>query len=183
MRLFVGVPLPAEVRESLGNLCSGVPGARWVDTGNMHVSLRFIGEVDSTQAEDIDAALGDVRQPAFELALGGVGCFASGRKVRAVWAGVAKSDGLAHLRDKVESAIVRAGFEPERRKFKPHVTLARFRNTASARVGPYLETHNAFAAGPFPVDRFDLLRSYLSHTGARYQTIADYPLGDQGVFS
>ena len=183
MRLFVGVPLPAEVRESLGSLCSGVPGARWVDTDTIHITLRFIGEVDAIQAEDIDAALSDVRQPAFRLALCGVGCFASGRKVRAVWAGVAQSDGLAHLRDKVESAIVRAGFEPERRKFKPHVTLARFRNTASARVGPYLETHNAFAAGPFPVDRFDLLRSYLSHTGARYQTIADYPLGDQGVYS
>ncbi len=178
MRLFVGVPLPAEVRESLGSLCSGVPGARWVDTDNMHVTLRFIGEVDSIQAEDIDTALGDVRQPAFGLALRGVGCFDSGRKARSVWAGVAKSDGLMHLRDKVESTIVRAGFEPERRKFKPHVTLARLRNTPSARVGPYLEAHNAFAAGPFPVDRFHLLQSYLGHTGARYQTIADYPLGD-----
>ncbi len=88
------------------------------------------------------------------------------------------ADGLAHLRDKVESAIVRAGFEPERRKFKSHVTLARFRNTPSARIGPYLETHNTFAAGPFPVDRSHLLQSYLSHTGARYQTIADYPLGE-----
>ena len=178
MRLFVGVPLPAAVRESLAGLCSGVPGARWVDTGTIHITLRFIGEVDAIEAEDIDAALSDLRQPAFELALRGVGCFASGRKVRAVWAGVARSDGLAHLRDKVESAIVRAGFEPERRKFRPHVTLARLRNTTSARVGPYLETHNAFAAGPFPVDRFDLLRSYLSHAGARYQTIADYPLGE-----
>ncbi len=178
MRLFVGVPLPAEVRESLGDLCSGVPGARWVDTDNMHVSLRFIGEVDSIQAEDIDAALTDVRQPAFRLALCGVGCFDSGRKVRTVWAGVAKSDGLAHLREKVESAIVRAGFEPERRKFKPHVTLARFKNTPSRRVGPYLETHNTFATGPFPVTRFHLLRSYLGHGGAQYQTIADYPLED-----
>ncbi len=182
MRLFVGVPLPAAVRESLADLRSGLPGARWVDADNMHVSLRFIGEVDGIQAEDIDAALGDVREPAFRLALRGVGCFDSRRKVRSVWAGVTQSDGLAHLRDKVESAIVRAGFEPERRKFKPHVTLARFKNTPSARVGPYLETHNAFAAGPFPVDRFDLLRSYLSHTGARYQSIADYPLGEHGVY-
>ncbi len=178
IRLFVGVPLPAEVRESLESLCSGVPGARWVDTDTIHITLRFIGEVDSIQAEDIDAALGDVRGPAFRLALRGVGCFDSRRKVRAVWAGVARSDGLMHLRDKVESAIVRAGFEPERRKFKPHVTLARLKATPSARVGPYLETHNTFAAGPFPVDRFDLLRSHLSHTGARYQTIADYPLGE-----
>ncbi len=82
MRLFVGVPLPAAVRESLGSLCSGVPGARWVDTDNLHVTLRFIGEVDSIQAEDIDAALSDVREPAFRLALRGVGCFDSGRKAR-----------------------------------------------------------------------------------------------------
>ena len=183
MRLFVGVPLPAEVRQSLASLCSGVPGARWVDADNMHITLRFIGEADAIQAEDIDAALGDVREPAFGLALGGVGCFDSGRKVRSVWAGVARSDGLLHLRDKVESAIVRAGFEPEHRKFRPHVTLARFKNTPSARVSPYLETHNAFAAGPFPVDRFDLLQSFLSHTGARYQTIADYPLGELGLNS
>ena len=176
MRLFVGVPLPDEVRESLGALCSGLPGARWVRPENMHVTLRFIGEVDRDTAEDIDATLAEVRAPAFALKLSGVGSFQSGRRVRVVWAGIEPCEALVRLHGKVESAVVRTGLESERRRFKSHITLARLKNTPSAKVGDYIEDRNAFAVEPFPVPHFTLFRSHLGREGAHYESLADYPL-------
>lgn len=176
MRIFVGVPLPDDVRGRLAGLRVGVPGARWVEAANMHVSLRFIGEVDNGAAEDIDSALAAVRAPAFEMALAGVGCFESAGKVRVVWAGVAPSAALAHLHGKVESAVVRAGLKPEGRKFKPHVTLARLKNGRGRKIGAFVEAYNDFAAGPFAVDGFTLFRSHLHRDGAQYEALAEYPL-------
>ena len=88
---------------------SGLPGARWIDTAALHVTLRFIGEVDGAVAEDVHQALGRLRVPAFEMAIASVGCFESGGKVHTLWAGVEKHDLLVRLRDKVEVAVTRAG--------------------------------------------------------------------------
>jgi 2'-5' RNA ligase len=176
MRLFVAVPLPEAVRDRLAGLGAGLPGARWVEADNMHVSLRFIGEVDEGAAEDLDAALSAIHGAAFDLSLAGVGCFESGRRVRVVWAGVNPSPALTHLHGKVESAVVRSGFGPERRKFKPHVTLARLKNTPVGKVGGFLEAGHGFAAGPVPVTRFTLYRSHLTRDGAHYEALAEYPL-------
>ncbi len=178
MRLFVAVPLPEAVRERLAGLRTGLPGARWVSADNMHVSLRFVGEVDEGVAEDLDAALSAVHGPAFDLSLAGVGCFQSGRRVRVVWASVDGSAALTHLHGKVESAVVRSGFGPEGRKFKPHVTLARLKNTPVGKVSGFLEAGHGFSAGPVPVTRFTLYRSHLNRDGAQYEALADYPLGD-----
>jgi 2'-5' RNA ligase len=179
MRLFIGLPLPAAARQRLAGLGGGLPGARWVEARNMHVTLRFIGEVDGARGEDISAALAAVRCPGFELSLDGLGCFNRGRRVHAVWAGVDKSEALAHLRKKVESAVVRAGFEADRHKFKPHVTLARLKRTPTAKIGLFLEAHGGFCAGPFPIERFTLFRSHLNRGGAQYEALADYPLAGE----
>ena len=176
MRLFVGVPLPDEVTERLAQLCSGLKGARWVDPENMHVTLRFIGGVDGAQAEDLDAALVRVCAPGFSLSLAGLGCFESKGRARVVWAALERSDALRHLHAKVESAAVRAGFEPERRKLKGHITIGRLKDTRSARVGPWLESRGPFSAGPFAVDRFVLYESQLNRDGAHYEALRDYPL-------
>lgn len=176
MRLFVGIALPEDVRDRLGALQAGLPGARWVEPEKAHLTLRFIGETDGGRAEDIDEALAAIRAPAFGLRLSGIGCFESGRRVRAVWVGLDRSEALAHLADKVESAIARLGFPPERRKFTGHVTLARLDGAPAETVGPYIAHHNTFAAGPFPVDRFTLFRSFLGKRGSRYQALADYRL-------
>lgn len=180
MRLFVGVPLPEEVRHRLAALGAGLPGARWVAVDNLHVTLRFIGEVDDALVEDIEFALAAVRHPGFELALSGVGCFQSGRRVRVLWAGIDACQPLVHLRDRVESVLVRAGLEPEHRKFSAHVTLARFKNTKGAAVVDFLESHDGFAAGPFPAPGFTLFRSHMSPNGVRYQPLAEYPLDGEG---
>ena len=119
MRLFVGLVLPEPVRWQLGLLCTGLPGVRWVPPENFHLTLRFIGEVDGGTLDDVDAALAGIRARRFSLTLGGVGHFGSGQQVRALWAGVGREPALQHLRDKVESAVVRAGLPPEGKKFTP----------------------------------------------------------------
>ena len=176
MRLFIAIPLPEPVRRALLGLRSGLPGARWVEPEAMHLTLRFLGEVDEDEAEDIDAALAAIDAPAFELAISGIGCFQSRRRVRSVWVGLERSEPLARLQGKVESAVVRAGFEPEGRKFKPHVTLARMKNTPAGHVGAYMETHDTFAVAPFPAAAFTLVRSHLGRDGAHYEVLAEYPL-------
>ena len=179
MRLFVALPLPAPVLMGLAGLCSGLPGARWVRPENMHVTLRFIGEVDGADADDAHMALSQVRGRAFPLALTGLGSFQSSRKLRLLWAGVEDEPGLVRLRDDVDKALVHSGLEPERRKFKPHVSLARFTRQPGNKMGPYLEAHGAFSAGPFPVTAFVLMRSYLNRAGAHYEVMADYPLEEE----
>jgi len=176
MRLFVGLPLPEDLRQRLAGLGSGLPGARWVAPGNLHVTLRFIGEVDDGEAEDLDAALGLIRAPAFDVTVGGVGCFDRGREVHTVWAGVEAGEAIGHLYEKVESAVVRTGCQPERRKFKAHVTLARLRGTPVRRVGDYIQTRQGFHGGTFTAHRFTLFCSHLGHTGAHYEALVDYPL-------
>jgi 2'-5' RNA ligase len=175
-RLFVGIPLPSMIRARLAGLCSGIPGARWVAPENMHITLRFIGTVGGGEAEDIHERLSQIQSPAFALTLANVGCFESGRKVHALWVGVNREPYLIRLADKVDSAIVRAGIMPERRKFKPHVTLARFRTGASPRIGTFIERNSPFNSVPFPVDHFALFRSFLGGEGAHYESLADYPL-------
>jgi len=176
MRLFVALPLSEDARARLAALQSGVPGARWVDKDNLHVTLRFIGETDRHGAEELDAGLNGIRAPAFGLTLTGVGFFDRGRYAHTLWAGVEKPEPVAFLRDKIESVAVRAGFEPERRKFSAHVTLARLEDVPSARLGPYIETRHGFSAGPYPITRFTLFESRRGGDGVHYEPLAEYPL-------
>lgn len=177
MRLFVGISFPDDILDRLGGLSGGLSGARWVRPENLHISLRFIGEVPGGDEIDIDQALQDVGGKAFELTLAGVGCFDRRGRVHAVWAGIEKPEALTRLQGKVAAALVRLGVEPEHRKYKPHVTLARMKNGAPEEVGQYLETHNGFTAGPFEVAGFTLFESRLGSGGPYYRALADYPLG------
>ncbi len=175
-RLFVAIPLPEDVRERLGLLAGGVPGARWVDRDNFHLTLRFIGEVDGGWAEDVMSALGGVTAKPFELALAGVGHWGTKERATVIWAGVDKNPGLSHLQSKVESALVRLGLEPEGRKFSPHVTLARLNGSPCARVAKFIADHNLFRLPPFEVTTFTLFSSFLSRGGAIYTPEVEYAL-------
>ena len=178
MRLFVALSLPDEIRERLAHLEDRLPGARWVPPENLHVTLRFIGEVDGGQAHDIDAELTRLHGTAFELSLAGLGHFGEGQKTRALYARVTPSEPLTRLQQKVEQAVQRAGLKPEGRKFKPHVTLARFRAGAAGapELERYLVGHSLFRLGPFPVADFALYQSFLSGEGSIYRREALYPL-------
>ena len=176
LRLFVGIALPPALRLRLSLLCAGVPGARWVDPGNLHLTLRFIGAVDEGEACDIDAALLRIRAPRFALTLAGAGQFGSGAGARALWIGVAANSDLFRLHDKVERALQRAGRPPEPRRYAPHVTLARLRQAPAARLQSFLADHSLYRADPFTVERFSLIASHLARSGAIYEDQADYRL-------
>jgi 2'-5' RNA ligase len=176
LRLFVGIALPPELKLRLSTMAGGLPGAKWVDSGNLHLTLRFIGEVDEGLAADIDEALFQVRAAGFDLELSGVGQFGAGEKTRALWVGVERNDRLMQLRDKVEHALMRVGVAPETRKYAPHVTLARFKYVHAARVQEFIERHALFRAPPFRVGHFSLIASYLTKGGPIYEDQADYGL-------
>ncbi len=176
LRLFVALPLPDGVIARLMIMSSGVPGAQWTEPANMHLTLCFIGEVEESVAEDIDALLAGITVPAFSLELAGVGTFGEGTKARMLWAGVKPSAALLHLQAKVESAIVRAGLPPETRKFAPHVTLARLNHPHSVRLENFIVGNTLFQAGPFAVDRFALFESRLGKNTAVYTPIVHYDL-------
>ncbi len=178
MRLFVAIELPADVRDGLSRLCADVPGARWVEPEQMHLTLRFIGEVDGLVQREVAAALECVRAQPFTLSLAGVGHFPPRGVPRVLWAGVERSDALAALHERVERALVRAGVEPERRRFAPHVTLARLRGTPTRAVGSFLVAHGLYRSPPFAVDAFHLFSSKLTAKRAIHRIEETFPLGE-----
>jgi 2'-5' RNA ligase len=174
LRLFVGIGFPPELKLRLSLLCSGVPGAKWVDPGNFHLTLRFIGEIGEDVAADVDEALSRLRARRFTLQIAGTGVF--GDKPRSLWAGVERSAELVALRDKVEQALIRIGLPPEPRKFAPHVTLARLRNPPIDKLRDFLTAHAQFHVQPLPVENFSLIASFQTKAGSVYEDQADYPL-------
>lgn len=176
MRLFIAIALPDELRARLAEMEEGLPAARWVPSENLHLTLRFIGEVDGSQARDIDAALTQVRAPRFPVALAGVDHFGSGNKARSLWVGVEPHPDLMRLQAKIEQALQRAGLPPEGRKFKPHVTLARFNGSPGGRLYTYLSRHALFRGPPFVAEEFVLYSSFLAQAGAIHSPEAAYPL-------
>lgn len=177
MRLFVALDLPPALRDRLSSLTSyAIPGARWVPEENYHLTLRFIGETPGWQAEEIDHALAALRAPAFTLTLAGLGTFGKSARGLMLWAGVERTPALDHLRAKIETALQRIGLEPERRRFAPHVSLAKLDNPPEAKLAAYLQANSLFRAPPVPVEHFTLFSSLLCKDHAVYTAEAEYEL-------
>jgi 2'-5' RNA ligase len=176
MRLFVALSLPEMVRNRLALLGGGVPGANWLPPENLHLTLRFIGEVSPPEARDIDGALARLGGEPLRIELAGVGQFGDRRNAKVLWVGVRPNPALTALRDRIESALVRAGLPPESRKYFPHVTLARLRNAPVERVGRFLESYGDFSLPGFTVDRFTLYSSLRGNQSSVYRPEAEYPL-------
>ncbi|QZH74391.1 MAG: RNA 2',3'-cyclic phosphodiesterase [Erythrobacter sp.] len=175
-RLFVALPLPEAVRDALLDVQEGISGARWQEADNLHLTLRFVGEVDRHQFDDLATALESVPFRPFTLAISGVGHFERKGHGKAVWAGLTRSSALADLQYSVEMACRRAGVPAETRKFVPHVTLARL-NSGSGPIGDWLAAHGDLAAGPWLVEGFSLWESNLTPNGALYSRLLDFPQG------
>jgi len=173
-RLFTGVEIPSDVRQGLATLRGGLPGARWIDPENYHLTLRFIGDVDDDIAHEIASMLGRVKRMPFELHLEGLTSF-GGRKPRAVVASVAPARALLDVQAEHERLMQRIGLEPEGRKFTPHVTLARLRESSSQQVAEYLSARGFFRTSSFRVSRFVLFSSRASVGGGPYVVEASYP--------
>jgi RNA 2',3'-cyclic 3'-phosphodiesterase len=179
-RLFAAIRPPATVIDALLALGEApevhIPGARWQDEDQLHLTLRFFGEVESREADDLAEALVAVRSAPFALALRGVGHFETKGKAHTLWAGLAPSEPLSTLQRGVESAARRAGLAPETRRFAPHITLARLSRSAGP-VLPFLAAYGTLTSEPWRVDAFDLMESTLTPAGAEYETVRRYRLG------
>ena len=174
-RLFVAIRPPEPVRRLLIDAMGGISGARWQSDDQIHLTLRFIGEVDRHLAGDIHAALGAIHHPHFEIAINGLGTFERRGQPETVWAGVSPNEPLKTLHNKVDQAMTRVGVEPDRRAYLPHITLARLKRS-SRRVGNMLEQSGGLRSDPFAVDRFALFESKLTPEGAVYSIVETYPL-------
>lgn len=174
-RLFVAIRPPEHVRDALIDATDDSPELRWVSDDNLHLTLRFIGEVERPLANDIADALSGVRFPAFELRLTGVGRFEQ-RNGGAVWAGVEPRRPVAELAAKVDRACVQAGLEPERRAFHPHITLARYGRRSAEAAREFEERNASLSSGPFKSGEFILYESRLSRHGAHYEPLETYTL-------
>jgi len=175
IRLFVALELSDEIRERLSALEVGLPGAHWVPEDNLHLTLRFIGEVSEGEAYDLHDALTGIRAPAFTLTISGTGIFETGQRPHTLWASVAKSDALTRLQGKIEAVLVRAGCEREGRKFTPHITLARLKGAPMVRLHPLLAAH-ALLREEMAVDHFTLFSSALGSGDPVYKAEVNYPL-------
>jgi len=175
-RLFAALRPPAATRAMLTDVMGGIPGARWQDDAQLHCTLRFIGEVDRHQAEDVAAALGRVRSEGLDLSLGPAGTFDRNGRVDTLWIGVQPRESVAALHGRVDAALRRVGVAPDDRAFVPHITIARF----ARRDAPGPEVAGAITppvGHHFEARHFELFESHLGSDGAIYETVARYPLG------
>lgn len=183
MRLFVALDLPWELRERLAGLAAGMPGARWVRPENMHLTLRFIGEVGAPVAEEIDHALGAIRGRGFALTLGGLNLFHKAGRPSSLWIGATSNETLGRnqtldaLQNRIETALRRIGLVPERRRFTPHVTLARLDGAVvESRLAAYIQSRNLFRTEAMNIRHFALFSSLLGKEQAVYESEVEYRL-------
>jgi 2'-5' RNA ligase len=174
-RLFAAIRPPEPIRDLLIDAMDDSPNLRWVGDEQLHLTLRFVGEVERPVANDIADALSAIRYPAFELRVSGVGCFER-RIGGALWAGVEPKKPVAELASKIDRACVSVGLEPDHRAFHPHITLARYGRRNGGAAKDFERRHSDLASEPFPADRFILFESHLSRHGPHYEQMAEFEL-------
>lgn len=168
MRLFVGLEIPENLRNALIDVRGGVEGAHWQRDDQLHLTLSFIGDASRRTMREIEGELSRIVVTPFELELRGVGLFGKPKQPKTLWAGVGDKAPLVHLHEKICHALESVGVEVERRKYKPHVTLARFRRGAQARIGDWLTENENLRTPSVTVEHFTLFSSQLTHEGSFY---------------
>ena len=176
LRLFVALALPEELTDQLSAIAMGLPGARWIRPANYHLTLRFIGDVQNWQADEVDEALAGIRARPFRLSLHGLGTFEKQGRIQSIHVCAERNDALTHLQNKVETALRRVGMPSERKRFTPHVTLARADSVQPDKLIEYVQRHNLFRAEPVMVESFVLFSSLLGKECATYVPEVEYEL-------
>ena len=177
IRLFAALSLPEPIVQTLRRRQTGVEGARWRPPESLHLTLRFFGDVREDIARDLDGELAEIDAKPFDLVLEGAGAFGEGADLHAIWAGAADNPDLARLAGACETAARRAGLKPEKRRFRPHVTLAYLRHADPAEVAAWIQANNLLRSPPIRVESFALFSSVLGGERAHYRVEAEYPLG------
>jgi RNA 2',3'-cyclic 3'-phosphodiesterase len=181
IRLFVAIDPPAEIRQLLAGMGGSLPRSRPVPAEQLHLTLRFIGEVEGGLSQDIAARLSDIRHPALALRLQGVGTFSFRGEPTVLWAGVEPREGLFSLRAAVEKQLAALGLRREKGQFSPHVTLARLKNCPARHLHPFLAGNALLHSEPFAVNIFQLYRSQLTNQGAKHHLLHSYQLGTSSL--
>ena len=176
LRLFIGLTFEGGYSRRLCHLMEGVEGVHWQPQDNLHLTLRFLGDVSPADAEDLDAELARITAPAFDLTLQGVGWFGIGERVQNLHAVSRPDPILDGLKRQVDRACQRAGFPPEGRKFKPHVTLARSRAVRLEAAQPWLAENGDLRLAMGDVEAFHMISSHSSGAGRAYRVESSYPL-------
>lgn len=179
MRLFVAIELPEAVQDRLAQVQGDLGVGRHVPVENLHVTLAFLDDQDTPTATALHQSLTGIQLPGFDLRISGVDVF-DRQTPKLLFAGVEKTAPLVALRDKVRAAAQAVDIDLRRERFRPHVTLARFRRSMPVqdldRVGMFLETHGDLSTPAFSVKGFALYRSILHEDGAVYDRLAEYRL-------
>jgi 2'-5' RNA ligase len=178
MRLFIAIPLPKTILQFLIKLQEPIRGIKWQKTCQMHLTLRFLGETSPKELPELIAGLQSIQRAPFSLQIEGVGVFPGERSPRVIWAGVRKSQQLLELQQRVETSCQKAGFDAERRPFKPHITFGRVKKASRKRIKYLIESDQARSLSQQThVERFNLYRSELNKNGAVHSVVESYLLG------
>ena len=176
-RLFVALDLPDDIKLSLDPLMRGLGDVRWMSDDQLHLTLRFIGELDNGRAGEVVDALSLVPGVPFDLRLKGIGHFPPRGEPRVIWTGIERQPELSALKRRIDRALQQAGLDRDHKKYAPHVTIARLRRPPTqAGLATYLMRHSLFQSPSFPVSGFKLFSSWLDGRGADYQVEASYEL-------
>ncbi|MBU0480581.1 MAG: RNA 2',3'-cyclic phosphodiesterase [Proteobacteria bacterium] len=176
-RLFVAIDLPEPQRELIRSICDGLPDARWVPAAQIHLTLRFIGEVDGAIFREIRDTLAGIKGTPFQIRVTGLGHFPPRREPKVLWLGISPDEQVRFLRKRIESSLVRMGLNSEKRKFSPHITIARFKTPPRGlRLADYLASHSLFETPPCEINTFHLYSSHLTGKGADHRIESSYPL-------
>ncbi len=176
IRLFAAVAIPPEIAQGLVWRQTGLPGARWRTVDQLHITLRFFGDVPPVTAEDLDLELQRIFVKPFDLVLAGAGSFGEGWRIDALWAGVEPSESLERLHARCETAARKVHIKADSRRYTPHVTLAYMGQAPEPKVAAWIAEHNLLKSPPFRVDRFGLYSSVLSPSGSQYHLEREYRL-------
>jgi len=169
MRLFLGIELPGDCKAALRDLDPHLPGLRWMREAHLHLTLSFLGEVESSGRDMLARNLEEVRVPPFFLPLQDVGSFNARGRPSVVWVGVGKGHPhLFALHRHIQDAVLRARLEPDLRPFQPHVTVARAQGISHQALQPFLRKHRDMEFGIFRVTEFALFSSVLAPEGATH---------------
>ncbi|MBI3440536.1 MAG: RNA 2',3'-cyclic phosphodiesterase [Proteobacteria bacterium] len=182
LHLFTGIGLPLSVRQQLSTLRGVISRARWMEPDSYHITLSFIGEVDETTAEDIDEALSGIRSPSFQLTLKGAGYFLGNKSSQHLWIGVDYKETLHRLKEKIDRAFEARRLPFEKRKYIPHVTVAKLKYSDESEAAMFMQQHNLFTSTPFEISEFILYQSYVGKEGTSYRGLKTYPFTPGATF-
>jgi len=183
VRAFIAIELPGSVKSALSQLQDNLKrsehaSVKWVDTGSIHLTLKFLGNIATETIPELTKVLSEAARgiTPFHLELGEMGVFPNLRAPRVVWVGLrGETATLSVLQENIESALIPLGFPPENRAFSPHLTLGRVREKASPgerrSLGQAVASSKVASMEPFPVDSLSLMRSTLTREGAVYSRL------------